>query len=702
MPSDRNLRRMWRWVSCAVFLSGYMLIGSAGWAASKGDIFDPVASLYEKGNEYFRRSAYSSAISVFQLVSDNHPEHLLAPEALFSIASAKHKMNDLPAAKTTYEELLRRYPSASAIPDAMLQLGTVQSEMGDPTAAKAIWGRLVSEYKGSIAAKIAEQRLRTVEPAGQMSPLAPERPIAAPVREKEEVRRDEGKTKPVEAPEVPEVSPAPPAKKPAREIASASAQEQSVPDVYVVKKGDSISKIARMFLGSKDRYKELAKYNKIPAPYVISVGQEIKIPGGRPAPKKQMTMAEPAELTPSPSMAAPPEPVAPPLTPQKAAGTWEPMPAEEMERAVDSIQKWVDNRDEGYESLQARLLEMQQNVRGQRVLEKQVEILKTQLEAERQQNGRLKQELIDQVQRLKEMKDKNLKLISQMEGLADSAERSKTVQAQAAELDAQVRAHRQRMDVLEKQNEVLSETLQKMRDAFDAQIALVKAYYDSQLTQTREAYEARLDTTSAELSRLRDETRKKDESLSELKRDYADLMKKTAVIQKEAIEEKQTRVSTAAAKQALEKAQDFRREGKSKEAEAAYKEALNIYPEYADAMNGLAYLYAEEKRNLEDAEKLIERAMAVDPQGRGYYLDTLGWIQYIRMAYAASLDALHESYRRIPVEDLPARAAVNYHLAKVYQAMSDKDKAFFHFIDAIKLAPRTRWASLSERELDTL
>lgn len=378
------------------------------------------------------------------------------------------------------------------------------------------------------------------------------------------------------------------------------------------------------------------------------------------------------------------------------------MPSEDMEKAVDSIQKWVDSRSEGYEALQTRLLEMQRDVRGQKVLEKQLEILKTQLDAEKQQNGRLKQELIDQVERLKEMKDKNLSLLSQMEGLVDSAERTRVEQARAAELDVQMRSNRQRMEVLEKQNQVLSETLGKMRDAFDAQIALVKAYYDSQLAQARQEYETRLDTTSQELDRLRQETRRKDQSLDELKRDYTDLMKKTATIQKEAIEDKQTKVSVAAAKQALQKAQDLRREGKTRESEAAYREALNVYPDYADAMNGLAYLYAEEKRNLEEADKLVERAIAVDPQGRGYYLDTLGWIHYGRMAYAAALEALHEAHRRIPLEDLPARAAVNYHLAKVYQALSDKDKAFFHFIDAIKLAPRTRWASLAERELDTL
>lgn len=676
-------------------------------AAARGEPFDPVSSLYEKGNEYFRRGSYSSAISVFQLVSDNHPEHPLAPEALFSIASAKHKMSDLDSARSTFEDLLKKYPTASAIPDALLQLGTIYSELGDAAGAKKIWNRLAAEYKGSIAAKIAEQRLPNVDVAATTTPLAPARPVVTPAPEGPDISKKS--ITQYLAPAVPAVTASPaPAVPPAVEMPEPEPKSvaviPSLPDVYVVKKGDSISKIAKAILGSTDRYKELAKYNKIPPPYTVSVGQELKIPGGRMAGGDIA-----AAFGAGPSMAGGHTPVPPKVSPslpparkEKPSETWDPMPSEDMTKAADSIHKWVDNRSEGYESLQSRLLELQRDVRGQKVLEKQLELMKSQLDGEQTQNAQLKKELIEHMERLKEMKDRNTGLLTQVEGLTDSAERSKVMQARAAEMDAQMRAHRQRMETLEKQNQTLSETLQKMRDAFDAQISLVKAYYDSQLAQARQEYESRLDTTTLELFRLREETRKKDASLNELKRDYADLMKKAASIQKEAIEEKQSRVSVTAAKQSLEKAQDLRRAGKIPEAEAAYKEALSVYPESADAMNGLAYLYAEEKRNLDDAEKLIERAIALDPQGRGYYLDTLGWIHFVRTAYAAALDALHEAHRRIPIEDLPARAAVHFHIGKVYQALSDKDKAFFHFIDAIKLAPRTRWASLSERELDTL
>ncbi len=694
---------------------------AAGGAPVPGEAYDPVATLYEKGNEYFRRGSYNSAISVFELVAENHPEHLLAPESLFSIASAKHKMGDGAGAKAAYESLIKKYPAASANPDALLQLGTVQSEMGDLPGARSSWSRLIRDHRGSIASKIAEQRMQAMELSTVSPPLAPARPIAAPVSDRK--------------PESPLV-------RPDRMLPSAMpsgpAPSGDGSKVYIVKRGDSLSKIAKQFLGSVDRYKDLAKFNKIPSPYTISPGQEIRIPTppGSPIPPPPSEVPSPTSMVvppvsrpvspvvrrsfgdpfndlPIPATSRPAVPAVPavPTVPafavrgsvpgQPAAG-WMAQPFEELERAAGVMGQRTEQRTEAYDMMQNRLETMQKEIRGQKLQEKQLEILKARLEEEQRQNTRLKQEIIQQVERLKDMKDRNVGLLTQVESLTTAVDRGKTVEARAVEQDMQIKVQRQKMDALEQQNQTFSETLQKMRNAFDAQMALIKTFYDSQLARAKQEYESRLETTVVELSRLRDENRQKEYNLSDIKKDYSDLIRKTTTMQKEIFEEKQSRVSVEAAKQSLERAQDLRRQGKMAESEAAYKEALSVYPESADAMNGLAYLYAESNRNLDEAEKLVERAISVDAQGKGYYLDTWGWILYTRTAYTSALDRLLEAHKRIPVEDLPARAAVHYHLGKVYQSMADKDKAFFHFIDAIKMAPRTRWASLAERELDAL
>jgi nucleoid-associated protein YgaU len=48
--------------------------------------------------------------------------------------------------------------------------------------------------------------------------------------------------------------------------------------IYVVKAGDSLSKISKHFYGDANQYQKIAKANNIPDPDKIKVGQQITIP----------------------------------------------------------------------------------------------------------------------------------------------------------------------------------------------------------------------------------------------------------------------------------------------------------------------------------------------------------------------------------------------------------------------------------------
>lgn len=68
-------------------------------------------------------------------------------------------------------------------------------------------------------------------------------------------------------------------------------------------------------------------------------------------------------------------------------------------------------------------------------------------------------------------------------------------------------------------------------------------------------------------------------------------------------------------------------QGRTQEAIAGFQEVLKYHPEMAEAMNSLAYLYAEQGIELEKALVLIEKALEFDPEN-GAYLDTAGWIYF--------------------------------------------------------------------------
>src|SRR3569832_1366626 len=59
-------------------------------------------------------------------------------------------------------------------------------------------------------------------------------------------------------------------------------------------------------------------------------------------------------------------------------------------------------------------------------------------------------------------------------------------------------------------------------------------------------------------------------------------------------------------------------------AEDAYRKSLSENPRNAPVLNNLASLYLVRKENLEEAERLVRRALEIDPPRKPYYLDTLG------------------------------------------------------------------------------
>ena len=63
------------------------------------------------------------------------------------------------------------------------------------------------------------------------------------------------------------------------------------------------------------------------------------------------------------------------------------------------------------------------------------------------------------------------------------------------------------------------------------------------------------------------------------------------------------------------------------EARVQLRRAIELDPAYADALNYLGYMDAEDGVNLAQAKRLIERAIALDPEN-GAYIDSLGWVYY--------------------------------------------------------------------------
>lgn len=95
-------------------------------------------------------------------------------------------------------------------------------------------------------------------------------------------------------------------------------------------------------------------------------------------------------------------------------------------------------------------------------------------------------------------------------------------------------------------------------------------------------------------------------------------------------------------------------------AEADLRHALSLSPDQPYVLNYLGYSYAEQDRNLDEARRMLERALAQKPHD-GAFLDSLGWIILKQGNVPAALDQLQQA-----AELTPEDPAVNYHLGVAY------------------------------------
>lgn len=93
---------------------------------------------------------------------------------------------------------------------------------------------------------------------------------------------------------------------------------------------------------------------------------------------------------------------------------------------------------------------------------------------------------------------------------------------------------------------------------------------------------------------------------------------------------------------------------------AEMKKVLTIDEQHVQAMNFLAYTYAENGRELKDAEELARKALQKDPND-GYILDTMGWVMFKQGRMEDAIKFLEAAYRNKSSESIIAE-----HLGDAY------------------------------------
>ena len=120
--------------------------------------------------------------------------------------------------------------------------------------------------------------------------------------------------------------------------------------------------------------------------------------------------------------------------------------------------------------------------------------------------------------------------------------------------------------------------------------------------------------------------------------------------------------------------------GRLDEAIAEYRAAVKRWPDSSMAMNALGYTLADRTDRYEEAEKLIRKALAMNPKSPAI-IDSLGWVLYKLGQHEDGLAELQRAYESM--DD----AEVASHLVEVLAELERHDEALDLLESAEKLNP---------------
>jgi len=108
----------------------------------------------------------------------------------------------------------------------------------------------------------------------------------------------------------------------------------------------------------------------------------------------------------------------------------------------------------------------------------------------------------------------------------------------------------------------------------------------------------------------------------------------------------------------------YERAGQAEVAMAQMRALLAVNPDHAEGLNFLGYTYAEQGIRLEEAEKLVRRALELKPRS-GHVLDSLGWVLFRRGDHRRAVEILEQADSLAGPD-----TAILEHLGDAYRAVS--------------------------------
>jgi tetratricopeptide (TPR) repeat protein len=128
-------------------------------------------------------------------------------------------------------------------------------------------------------------------------------------------------------------------------------------------------------------------------------------------------------------------------------------------------------------------------------------------------------------------------------------------------------------------------------------------------------------------------------------------------------------------------AASYERLGDFDMAETHFKKILEVVPDNALSLNYLGYMYAEKGVNLEEAMRMIEKALTIEPDN-GAFLDSYAWVLYKLGRYEEAIVPMRNA-----INNEQDDAILYDHQGDIYAALNQLDKAIESWEKALELDP---------------
>ena len=109
--------------------------------------------------------------------------------------------------------------------------------------------------------------------------------------------------------------------------------------------------------------------------------------------------------------------------------------------------------------------------------------------------------------------------------------------------------------------------------------------------------------------------------------------------------------------------------------------AIERNPRNAEALNYVAYMWAEKGIRLEEALKYVRRALELDPEC-GAFLDTLAWVQHRQGDHGRALESIQAA-----IAFLPGDPTLLDHLGDIHFALGNAEAAADAWRDSLAADP---------------